>query len=90
MTTQNSVTVTNQKGLHARAAAKLVALAEKFESEIEIGFQGQFVSAFSIMGLMMFGAAIGSQLDIKAHGVDEACAVEAIQQLFSERFGEEI
>ena len=90
MTVEGKVAVTNQKGLHARAAAKLVALADEFESEIEIGSQGQFVSALSIMGLMMFGAAKGSELEVKANGKDAEDAVKAISQLFADRFGEEV
>ena len=66
MTIEATLSVINQKGLHARAAAKLVALAGEFEAEIEVGRQDQFVSALSIMGLMMFGAAQGSELCVKA------------------------
>ena len=81
--------VINQKGLHARAAAKLVALAEGYDCEILVGSEDHFVSALSIMGLMMFGAAKGSELVVKAEGVDEINAIEAIKNLFATRFGEE-
>ncbi len=88
MTIEAILSVINQKGLHARAAAKLVALAGEFEAEIEVGHQDQFVSALSIMGLMMFGAAQGSELSVKANGGDAEAAVMAIQNLFADRFGE--
>lgn len=80
--------VINKLGLHARAAAKLSALARGFKSEIQLDHQGHRVNAKSIMGLMMLAAGQGSGLSIYAQGEDEAAAIKAIQALFEQRFGE--
>jgi phosphocarrier protein len=72
------VQVVNRRGLHARAAAKLVNLAEQFSANIDVVRDGQTVSARSIMGLMMLGAGMGSSLELRAEGFDAAEALEAI------------
>ena len=59
-----TVTVVNARGLHARAAAKFVTLAERYGASVEVLRDGQSVSARSIMGLMMLGAGQGSQLEL--------------------------
>ena len=56
---QRILKIANQRGLHARAAAKFAQVASEFEAEIKVSRAGQTVSARSIMGLMMLGAAIG-------------------------------
>jgi phosphocarrier protein HPr len=81
-------------GLHARAAAKLVRVASGFQSQVRLrrvnGPGGADVSADakSILSLLMLAATHGTELHVSAEGVDEAAAINAIDQLFAERFGE--
>jgi phosphocarrier protein len=82
------VTILNQKGLHARAASKLVKCAGQFESVIEISRGDTKVSASSIMGLMMLAAAQGTSMRICAYGADAGEALKAIVELINDRFGE--
>jgi len=82
------VAVVNERGLHARAAARFVKLAEGFESEIVVLRNGVSVSGRSIMGLMMLAAASGCEIEIEASGQDAAEAVAALADLVGNRFGE--
>jgi phosphocarrier protein len=82
------VGVINRRGLHARAAAKLVTLAEKFSASVEVAKDGQSVSARSIMGLMMLGAAPGSTVHLRAEGFDAKEALDAIAALIEAGFHE--
>lgn len=81
--------IINKKGLHARASAKFVQCAERFEAEITVSKDGQSVSGSSIMGLMMLAAGIGSSIHVEAHGPDAEAAMTAISDLVGGRFGEE-
>ena len=83
-----SVLIKNRRGLHARAAAKFVTLAEQYAAEVEVLRDGQTVSARSIMGLMMLGAGKGSTLDLQADGSDAAAAIEALAGLVEAGFHE--
>jgi phosphocarrier protein len=83
------VSVVNRRGLHARAAAKLVNLAEQFSASVDIVRDGQVVSARSIMGLMMLGAGMGSALELRAEGFDAHEALEAIAGLIEAGFHEQ-
>ncbi|OYW08651.1 MAG: HPr family phosphocarrier protein [Acidiphilium sp. 37-67-22] len=83
-----TVTITNTRGLHARAAAKLVTLAEKFSAALEVSRDGQTVSAQSIMGLMMLGAGLGSTVEIAAEGWDAKEALAAVVELVEAGFYE--
>lgn len=80
--------IRNTRGLHARAAAKLVTLAEKFNASVEISRDGQSVSAQSIMGLMMLGAGQGSEIEIVADGWDAKEALAAVAGLIEAGFYE--
>ncbi|HTQ71170.1 MAG TPA: HPr family phosphocarrier protein [Acidocella sp.] len=80
--------IVNRRGLHARAAAKLVTLAEQFTANVEIAKDGQSVSARSIMGLMMLGAGIGSSVTLSAEGFDAREALDAITALIEAGFHE--
>jgi len=80
--------IINKLGLHARAAAQLVKLAEQFSSEVKIGKDDQVVNGKSIMGLMMLAASHGSTIDIEARGDDEEAALDAIGALIAARFNE--
>jgi phosphocarrier protein len=82
------VGIVNRRGLHARAAAKLVTLAEKFSASVEVAKDGQSVSARSIMGLMMLGAAPGSTVRLTAEGFDSKEALDAIADLIEAGFHE--
>jgi phosphocarrier protein len=83
------VRITNQRGLHARAAARLVRLASRFESEIIVAKDDTTVSGRSIMGLMMLAAGLGCEIEIHARGRDAARALTALCDLVDGRFGED-
>lgn len=80
----------NQLGMHARAAAKFVHLAGRFESKIRVSRQGREVDGKSIMGILLLAAARGSSVTITADGSDELAAVDALEALVASGFGEEI
>jgi len=84
--TSRSVTVTNQLGLHARAAARFVHLATRFTSQIHVAREAKVMDGKSIMGILLLAAARGTTLTISAEGVDEADAVEALAQLVESGF----
>lgn len=81
--------IANQRGLHARAAAKLAQLAGEFEADITVSKGGQTVSARSIMGLMMLAAGLDSDVRLNATGPDAEEALDAISELIAERFQED-
>ena len=81
--------ITNKRGLHARASAKIVEAAARFESVITVTRDGQAVDARSIMGLMMLAASTGADVEITADGPDSAEALTAIRALIEAKFGEE-
>ena len=83
------VEIVNKKGLHARASAKFVQHAEKFDAAIIVTRGHEFVGGTSIMGLMMLAAGPGTTITIKATGKEAAKAVEDLVALVADRFGEE-
>lgn len=83
------LTICNRRGLHARAAAKFVSLAEKFGASVEVVKDGQAVSALSIMGLMMLGAGVGSMIELRAEGWDAKEAMDALVALVEAGFYEQ-
>lgn len=83
------VVICNRRGLHARAAAKFVTLAERFGAQVDVVKDGQTVSARSIMGLMMLGAGKGSTIGLRAEGWDAKEAIEALAALVEAGFNEE-
>jgi phosphocarrier protein len=85
---ERTITVVNKLGLHARAAAKLVTLAQKFKCEIHVRKDGREVSGKSIMGVMMLAAAKGSRVTFRAEGPDAEKALDAIESLFARKFDE--
>ena len=87
--TSRTVEIINERGLHARASAKFVQHAEKFDAAIIVTCRGETVGATSIMGLMMLAAGPGSMITIKATGKEAAKAVEDLVALVADRFGEE-
>jgi phosphocarrier protein HPr len=80
--------ICNQRGLHARAAARFVKTAHQFDAEIWVRKNGTVVSGRSIMGLMMLAAASGTDLDISAAGPDADNAVDALARLVECKFDE--
>jgi phosphocarrier protein HPr len=86
---RRTVQITNQRGLHARASARFVQLAETFNASIEVERDGMTVPAVSIMGLMMLAAGPGSEIEIRASGAEAEAAVNALVALVEDRFGEE-
>lgn len=86
--TGRTVTIVNQKGLHARAAAKFVKLAGQFEAAVTVTKKDSTVSGVSIMGLMMLAAAPGCRIDIRATGREAERAVEALAGLVEAGFDE--
>ncbi len=83
------VVIRNRRGLHARAAARFVTLAERFGAAIEVVKDGQSVSAQSIMGLMMLGAGLGATLELRAEGWDAKEALDALAALVEAGFDEQ-
>ncbi|MCK2087329.1 HPr family phosphocarrier protein [Thauera aromatica] len=81
--------IINKLGLHARASAKLTQLASSFPCEVWLERNGRRVNAKSIMGVMMLAAAKGSSITIDTHGEHAEEALQALQRLIAERFGEE-
>lgn len=82
------VVIINKLGLHARAAAKFVATASRFKSEIQVRRGNRTVNGKSIMGIMMLAAAKGTELELIASGDDEQVALEQLVALINNRFDE--
>ena len=85
---ERNVIIVNKLGLHARAAAKLVTMATGYSSEVDIARDGQSVNGKSIMGVMMLAASKGTKLLIRTSGNDELEAVDSLEKLVAEKFGE--
>ena len=86
---RRTLKIINSRGLHARAAAKLVTVAERFSACVNVSRHGQTVPACSIMGLMMLGAGQGSEIVLEAEGWDAKEAMEAISALIEAGFHED-
>jgi len=87
--TSRSAVVSNELGLHARAAARFVHLATQFASQIRVGRNGRMMDGKSIMGILLLAAARGTPLTITAHGPDETAAADALASLVESGFGGE-
>jgi len=85
---QRRLTIVNRLGLHARAAARFVAVASGYQAEIAVEQAGRRVNGKSIMGLMMLAAACGTELLVEASGDDAEAALNALEELVAGRFGE--
>ncbi|MDH3235980.1 MAG: HPr family phosphocarrier protein [Alphaproteobacteria bacterium] len=83
------VTIVNQKGLHARAAAAFAKTAGRYKAAVLVRRGEHTVSGLSIMGLMMLAAAPGTEIEIAATGADAEAAVAALENLVALRFGED-
>ena len=82
------ITITNKLGLHARAAAKLVAVANGYGADVTLDKQGQKVNGKSIMGVMMLAASQGSVIEIMVSGEGEKEAMDRLVELIENKFGE--
>ena len=85
---KQSITISNKLGLHARASAKLTKLAGSFGSDVFMTRNDRRVNAKSIMGVMMLAAGIGSVVEIEVSGADEQAAMEALNAMINDKFGE--
>ena len=83
------VTITNQRGLHARAAAKFVKLAAAFRAEVEVRKGDATVNGQSIMGLMMLAAGPGTPLRLIATGPEAQAVIDALADLVRRKFDED-
>ena len=84
-----TVKIVNQRGLHARAAAKFVQCAGQFRAEITVSRDGTTVPGLSIMGLLMLGATPGSTIVVSATGPEADSAVSALSRLIADKFDED-
>jgi len=87
---RRTATIVNERGLHARAAAKFVKLVEAFDAVITVERGGMAVGGLSIMGLMMFGAGPGTELQLTATGTEAEAAMAALLDLIARGFDEDI
>lgn len=89
---ERSVTISNRLGLHARAAARLVRRAMQFTSRVELLREdtGHAADGKSILSVLLLAASRGTRLIIRAEGVDEDRAADALVELVEQKFGEEI
>ncbi len=83
-----SLKIVNEKGLHARASAKLVEVVEAFDARADVSKDGMTASGDSIMGLLMLAASRGSTIDIQTTGPDADALAEALTALVADKFGE--
>lgn len=87
-TLRKTFTIQNERGLHARPAAKFVECAGGFDAVIEVSKDGETVLGTSIMGLLMFGAGPGESVEVSASGPEAAAALDALEALIASGFGE--
>ncbi|SDX59418.1 phosphocarrier protein [Ruegeria halocynthiae] len=86
--TTKSLKIINEKGLHARASAKLVEVVEGFDALAEVSRDGLSASGDSIMGLLMLAASRGTTIDVETSGPDAEALAEALETLVNDKFGE--
>jgi len=84
-----TLTIVNQRGLHARASAKFVKCLETFDAEVTVERDGHTVGGGSIMGLLMLGAGKGTQITVTASGPEADAAIAALTALVADGFGED-
>jgi phosphocarrier protein len=86
---EKKIIIKNKLGLHARAAAKIVTLTNKYNSKIKIINGAKIADAKSIMKILMLAAPKGTEILISASGKDEGLAIKNLEKLFNEKFDEE-
>ena len=82
-------TIINKLGLHARAAAKFVTTASAHQANITVSRENRTVNGKSIMGVMMLAVGKGTEIEIIAHGSDEKQALDTLENMVLDRFGED-
>ncbi len=87
--TQRQLKIVNEKGLHARASAKLVEVVEGFDARAEVSRDGMSAGGDSIMGLLMLAASKGTTIDVQTSGPDAEALADALEALVADKFGEE-
>ena len=87
-TVTRTLQITNEKGLHARASAKLVEVVEGFDASAEVSKDGLSTGGDSIMGLLMLAASKGTSIDVQTSGPDAVALADAIEALVADKFGE--
>jgi phosphocarrier protein len=85
-----TLTIVNEKGLHARASAKLVEVVEAHDAQADVSKDGISASGDSIMGLLMLGAARGATIDVSVRGPEAQALADALEALVADRFGEDV
>ena len=86
--TRRTLEIVNEKGLHARASAKLVELVERHDAKAEVSRDGLSASGDSIMGLLMLAASKGTTIDVETSGPDAEKLADALAALVADKFGE--
>lgn len=86
---ERTVTIANQRGLHARASSKFVTLVAELDMPVEVNREGRGVDGSSILDLMMLGAAMGDAITISAAGDGAEQAVARLAELVENKFGED-
>ncbi len=81
--------IVNEKGLHARASAKLVEVVEGFDAQAEVSRDGMSALGDSIMGLLMLAAGKGTSIEVQCKGPDAQALADAVEALVADRFGED-
>ncbi|MCA3269336.1 MAG: HPr family phosphocarrier protein [Alphaproteobacteria bacterium] len=81
--------IVNERGLHARAAAKITRLASDYKADVNISYNGMTVPAGSLMGILMLGAAKGAKVTLMASGDDADAALASLSALIERKFDEE-
>ena len=82
--------IVNEKGLHARASAKLVEVVEAHEADAEVSKDGLSASGDSIMGLLMLAASRGTTIEVRTSGPEAGKLADALEALVADKFGEEM
>ena len=86
---EKKVTLVNKKGLHARAATRVVQVSQQYQAQLELCLGERSANTRNIMQLLMLAAPCGTQLDLKAEGEDAEAALQALDELIQARFDED-
>ena len=89
MTETRTLEIVNEKGLHARASARLVEVVEAHDADAEVSKDGMAASGDSIMGLLMLAASRGTTIEVRTSGPEAVKLADALEALVADRFGEE-
>ena len=86
---EQSFTIRNELGMHARAATRFVQIANRYKAEVDVEKDGQVVNGKSIMGVLMLVASQGSTIIVRTRGEDAAEAMASLAELIQSKFGED-